>query len=508
MSRSGRACLESLETRRLLAAVQPSALEQYMIELINRARSNPAAQAAMLGIDLNEGLPAGTISASAKQPLAVNPFLTDAARSHCQWIIDNDLFQHEGDGGSSPTDRMAAAGYAFTGSWGTSENLGIQFGGVFPSAYASIVASLHNGLFRDTDIAGRGHRLNMLNGAMREIGSGLATGSFVYNGTTYTALVVGQDLAYSGNSVFLTGVAYTDAVTDDDFYTVGEGLGGVTITARPVGGGTQYTTTTFDSGGYSLALPAGTYDIFASGGGLGGVVQYSAVTIAGENVKRDFTPDMVSSTPFAVLESGLLTVTGTPLADSIAITLKQGTYSVTLNGSTLRFTSSQVARIDILCGDGNDTVSAAGAYVPVYLFGDAGDDWLQGGFGNDTLTGAAGRDTLDGGPGDDRAAGGKHNDSIFGGEGADRLYGDEGHDTLDGQSGIDRIWGGDGDDLILGGASNDKLYGDAGSDTLRGGKGDDFFDGGLGVDHLFGDDGTDTAVEDMLDLRTSVEVLI
>src|SRR5881397_193855 len=86
--------VERLEPRRLLSAVTPSDVEQYMVELINRARSNPAAEASRFGIDLNEGLPAGTISPDAKQPLAINPYLTDSARSHSQWMIDNDVFSH------------------------------------------------------------------------------------------------------------------------------------------------------------------------------------------------------------------------------------------------------------------------------------------------------------------------------------------------------------------------------------------------------------------------------
>src|SRR4051812_36432660 len=69
-----------LEARRLLAVVYPTANEQLMVELINRARANPAVEAARLGIDLNEGLSAGTISTAAKQPLAINPNLTDGAR--------------------------------------------------------------------------------------------------------------------------------------------------------------------------------------------------------------------------------------------------------------------------------------------------------------------------------------------------------------------------------------------------------------------------------------------
>lgn len=50
--------------------VQPSAYEQYMLELVNRARLNPEAEANRLGIGLNDGLSPNTISVDPKQPLA------------------------------------------------------------------------------------------------------------------------------------------------------------------------------------------------------------------------------------------------------------------------------------------------------------------------------------------------------------------------------------------------------------------------------------------------------
>ncbi|MGI6300562.1 MAG: hypothetical protein ACOX52_05840 [Verrucomicrobiota bacterium] len=37
----------------------PTHYEQLMLELVNRARANPVAEADRLGIELNEGLPAG-----------------------------------------------------------------------------------------------------------------------------------------------------------------------------------------------------------------------------------------------------------------------------------------------------------------------------------------------------------------------------------------------------------------------------------------------------------------
>jgi hypothetical protein len=54
----------------VFAAINLTPEEQLMLELINRARANPVAEASRDGIDLNEGLAPGTISAAAKQPLA------------------------------------------------------------------------------------------------------------------------------------------------------------------------------------------------------------------------------------------------------------------------------------------------------------------------------------------------------------------------------------------------------------------------------------------------------
>lgn len=47
-----------------------SAAEQYAIELVNRARLNPVAEAKRFGIGLNDGIADGTISNAAKQVLA------------------------------------------------------------------------------------------------------------------------------------------------------------------------------------------------------------------------------------------------------------------------------------------------------------------------------------------------------------------------------------------------------------------------------------------------------
>lgn len=279
--------IERLESRRLFAAVYPTAVEQYELELINRARANPTAEAARYSIALNEGLPNGTISTAAKQPLAINPLVTDAARKHSQWMIDHDQFSHY-EGTADPGVRMRAAGYTFNAPWTWGENIGYR--SQFPSVPdpATFAARVHQDLFVDAGIDGRGHRTNMMSNAFKEIGVGVVSGSF--NG--YNAVMVTTDFATSGTGSFLTGVAYTDNVTKDDLYTPGEGMSGVTVKAVRASDGATFTTTTWSSGGYSLKLSSGTYAVTGTGGELGtNVVAYPSVTIGSENVKRDFRPD-------------------------------------------------------------------------------------------------------------------------------------------------------------------------------------------------------------------------
>ena len=100
-----------------------SAAEQYLLELINRARLDPQAEANRYGVGLNSGLQSGTIDTQAKQVLAPNAQLEAAALGHSNWMLDADTFSHTGSGGSSPGARMTAAGYDFTGSWTWRENL-------------------------------------------------------------------------------------------------------------------------------------------------------------------------------------------------------------------------------------------------------------------------------------------------------------------------------------------------------------------------------------------------
>ena len=258
-------------------SLQPSAYEQYMLELINRARSNPNAEAALYSLnDLNQGLSPGTITSDPKQPLVFNLFLIDSAREHSQWMSDTNTFSHTGEGGSNAGQRMSAAGYDFTGSWGSGENIAWQGTTGTPNV-TQFIADEHRGLFLSD-----GHRKNILKDSFREIGIGAIEDTY----SIYNAVITTQNFAYSGSSVFLTGVAFDDLVIDDDFYTIGEGIGGIELKATRQSDNQIFTTNTMDGGGYQIALSEGTYDIefFQNGAKIGNTY---TVTINSQNVKLD-----------------------------------------------------------------------------------------------------------------------------------------------------------------------------------------------------------------------------
>ncbi|MCH2049423.1 MAG: CAP domain-containing protein, partial [Trichodesmium sp. ALOHA_ZT_67] len=268
---------------------QPTAQDQYMLELVNRARANPQGEADLyLNGDLNQGLPSNTISTDAKQPLVFNFELHSAAQDHSQWMLNNNVFSHTGERGSSPTQRMQAAGYVLAPPWSTGENIAYR-GTTGTPDLTRFVKNNHQNLF-----VSPGHRRNLMSGNFKEVGISSLQGQF----NNYNAVMTTQKFAFSGDrGPFITGVAYTDTVINDDFYTVGEGIKGITVTAVDTTNSTNtFTTTTLDAGGYSLDVdPNVTYEVTFSGdldqnGQAGDTATYQ-VQVNSENVKLDVVSD-------------------------------------------------------------------------------------------------------------------------------------------------------------------------------------------------------------------------
>ena len=254
----------------------PTNEEQFILELINSSRADPAGAAMYYGVDLNQGLAPGTISSVPKQPLAFNPRLINAARSHSQWMLGAQTFSHTGQGGSSPGDRMSAAGYDFSGNWMWGENIG------WSGTTGQLDVENHARKIIEDLFLSPGHRKNTLTDSFEEIGLGALTGRF--NG--YNSLMVTEKFARSASTPtpMLVGVVYEDS-NSNGRYDIGEGIQGVTVS--PDRG--SYHAVTSSSGGFAIPLGnlSGSLTVTASGGGLSQPITRQ-VSLTGKNVKLDF----------------------------------------------------------------------------------------------------------------------------------------------------------------------------------------------------------------------------
>ncbi|MES0826180.1 CAP domain-containing protein [Ruegeria sp. SCP11] len=154
-----------------------STFEQEMLALINEERTS-------------RGL----------NPLQLETQLNDSAEDHSTWMLDTDTFSHTGAGGSSATERMRDAGFDFTGSWRSGENIAWQ-SERGPEGISDDVEQLHQSLMDSP-----GHRANILNPDYEYIGIGIEEGE--YNG--WDAVMVTQNFATTDAEVMLdSGVAPT-----------------------------------------------------------------------------------------------------------------------------------------------------------------------------------------------------------------------------------------------------------------------------------------------------------
>lgn len=304
--------LANLRCNNSMAQREPTALDQLMLELINRARLNPQAEAnRLINGQLNEGIATeDRISTIPKQPLAFNLYLNEAAQKHSDWMLNNDIFSHTGANSTTSQQRMANEGYSFIPAWGSGENIAWK-GTTGTVNVTQFVIDNYEALFIDEDYPNRGHRLNILKDDFQEVGISSLQGIFTANNTNYNSVMTTQDFAYSNvEGAFLTGVVYTDAVVNDDFYTIGEGIDNIQIIAENINTGSTFRGETYATGGYSLQLPNGTYQISV----VGNLDQdpqddiiYTTVTINEQNVKFDVAtdnPDLANTQPTVPPNSG------------------------------------------------------------------------------------------------------------------------------------------------------------------------------------------------------------
>ncbi len=228
---------------------EPTALEQEMLEFINRARMNPAAEGSILnGVNTWYSADARARKPSffanligefasypAVAPLAFSAKLIQSARTHSQDMVARSFFAHVNPSGQDPTARGAAAGYDV----GVGENIdggGASTGDDILMSHFSFMVDYDN-IDTTNPI---GHRQNVLNSAYAEVGIG------VY-GARYGGKLT-QDFGAPARS-YILGVAYVDT-NANGAYDAGEGLGGIYV--KPDVGNWYAVTST--SGGFAIPV--------------------------------------------------------------------------------------------------------------------------------------------------------------------------------------------------------------------------------------------------------------
>ncbi|MDQ6654651.1 MAG: CAP domain-containing protein [Verrucomicrobiota bacterium] len=286
---------------------EPTNEEQAYLEMVNRARANPAAEGALLAattdtdvrrayqsFGVNLALMQTQMSAlPALPPLSINPQLTTAARAHAQDMLANAFQDHTGSNGSSTLSRIAGTGYTAGASYSYGEN-------VYSYSYSTFYG--HASFEVDwggTALTGGmqtppGHRNNIHSALFKEVGIGIANGTNrIGNNAAVGPQLVAQDFGSRGDlDPFITGVVYQDR-NGNGRYDAGEGIGGVTVN---VANGLYYAVTSA-SGGYSVPIfNVGPQNVTFSGGGVP-TAQRSVTVLPDTNLKLDYVTAATAPTP-------------------------------------------------------------------------------------------------------------------------------------------------------------------------------------------------------------------
>jgi uncharacterized protein YkwD len=284
--------MDHLESRELLTGGGPSADAQYMLELINLARTNPSAAADLVTNNLDPNVMATVnyyhvdlnavkndiANSSPRPPLAWNDNLAESAINHSLDMANNGFQSHTGSNGSTVEQRDEQAGY--NNHSATGENA---------YAYSTSVDQAMDAFLIDWGVDSHGHRNNLLqpnaspDQFYREVGIGIISS----NVPNFGPKVITQDFgSQNGAKAELLGVAYNDP-NHTHRYAQGSGVGNVEIDATNVATGQTQSTQTWDSGGgYQIPLDPGTYNVVAKVGNQ--TVRSDQVNIGTQNVKVDY----------------------------------------------------------------------------------------------------------------------------------------------------------------------------------------------------------------------------
>jgi hypothetical protein len=349
---------------------EPTDHEQWMLELVNRARADARAEAerlatttdpeilqayAWFGVDLATMQAQFATLPQSLPPLSFHSGLLEAARGHSQDMLANGFQAHEGSSGLPFTARIDAVGFPWTA---LGENI---FSTVKSVPYGHAAFEVDWGTGSGGMQQPPGHRNNIHSNAWREIGIGVAVG----NGPNDVGpLVVTQDFASrEGDPAFVTGVAYLD-VDGSGTYGLGEGLGDVLV---DVSGAAQYAVSTA-SGGYSVPLPGnGSFDVtFSFPGGAPVVRQATVVGLLSQKVDLAlaYSPPVLA-VPARVTAGTEETIPFTAVPAATGYVLRTGSL---VPASFVEGAEDGASDVTIVAGPGHQVISAATSHSGANAF--------------------------------------------------------------------------------------------------------------------------------------------
>lgn len=333
--RSRRLDIESLEVRRVFA-LDPTGLEQEAMQLINRFRTDPTNEfsrliasvsprraidanvdAALTFFNTNVGIVQSQMaSLGAVPPIAWDATAQQVAIDYLPYMASAKSSSHDLNG----TFQQRIGRYPFDFTLGGTARENAYAGAFSPiHAHAAYVIDWGSG---PNGLQGTGHRDNLISSAIK-------SGSSAFMSVTYDPvsgfgpMLNVQDLMGLGTTkATVTGAIFEDR-NGSRWYDAGEGLAGVQLNFQGPAG--QFTFSAMSAGGYNAVVPAGTYTVTASGGGMRFPMTISNVVVATQNVWLNFIYDP-NSVPADAYENNNAIGSATSLSGSDQ-TLSGGTIS-------------------------------------------------------------------------------------------------------------------------------------------------------------------------------------
>ncbi len=281
----------------------PDGNEQQMMWLMNRARSDPAAEGIWLSdtgdSDIDFAIDFFDVDITVLQnefasydpapPAAFDRRLYYAAKGHSEFLISTDAQNHDGQ-----FDLITDEGFSYRSCGGN----------VY--SYAKNPIYGHAGFnidwgYGDSGMqTGRGHRVNLMSIGQNFYNVGKAVVQENDNTTSVGPLVVTENYCEAFTSFqdhynnFIVGTVWTDSNSNSQ-YDPGEGEPGVTVTPDT---GTYYAVTA-DSGGYAVPVTSQSIGFVTfSGTSLGGDIE-KEVTVGSESILLDIetSSEVVEANP-------------------------------------------------------------------------------------------------------------------------------------------------------------------------------------------------------------------